>query len=352
MKEQNDLTLVSRYRGPLMGFAALWIYFFHEWQPLFSEVNGLSTVEAFIKRIGFCGVDIFLFLSGIGLCFAIGKSSIGHFYYRRIRRLIIPFLGIALVRASLEKWNTATFFGNVTGYNFYTKSIYSFLWYVPAILTLYLIFPLFYKIFDKVKSKLLLTVGLLELWLLLSLIFEKKMRADLYGFTNRLPIFLVGILIGFLMKNKSVIFKWKWLFFVMTAVLGFYLAWKTNQDNMRVLVPTSNCCVPNFLMSISLCFLLAGGLDFLMNHAKPLGKGISAFFSFFGKISLEFYCMQEWFTKLLKPIFPKDLALIWKNLAVFAIVTAAAFLLHLYSELIWKAIELLCKPKKKTSKAV
>ena len=37
MTNDNTLTLINRYRSPIMGFAALWIVFFHLWQPLFAE---------------------------------------------------------------------------------------------------------------------------------------------------------------------------------------------------------------------------------------------------------------------------------------------------------------------------
>ena len=69
-----------------MGFAALWILFFHEWVTLFVNNQVGVNIEGYLKRIGFCGVDIFLLLSGIGLTFAIRKGNVLTFYYRRIKR--------------------------------------------------------------------------------------------------------------------------------------------------------------------------------------------------------------------------------------------------------------------------
>ena len=143
MKEQNGLYLISKYRGAIMGAAALWILFFHEWQPIFGDVPYLSFAEKFLKRIGFCGVDIFLLLSGIGLTFSIGKTGVGMFYYKRFKRLAFPFLGMAVLRGILEGWSFSAFWKNVSGVHFYTKSMYSFLWFVTAIATLYLLFPLY-----------------------------------------------------------------------------------------------------------------------------------------------------------------------------------------------------------------
>lgn len=134
----HGLDLISKYRGAIMGFAALWILFFHEWVTLFVNNQVGVNIEGYLKRIGFCGVDIFLLLSGIGLTFAIRKGNVLTFYYRRIKRILLPFLVMAIIRCALEKWPIIEFWKNISGINFYTKSIYSFLWFVPAILTLYL----------------------------------------------------------------------------------------------------------------------------------------------------------------------------------------------------------------------
>ena len=74
----HGLDLISKYRGAIMGFAALWILFFHEWVTLFVNNQVGVNIEGYLKRIGFCGVDIFLLLSGIGLTFAIRKGQCPH----------------------------------------------------------------------------------------------------------------------------------------------------------------------------------------------------------------------------------------------------------------------------------
>ena len=50
---------LSKYRGVLMGFAILWVMYFH------IPIKSVTEVGWFIHRIGFYGVDIFLFLSGL-----------------------------------------------------------------------------------------------------------------------------------------------------------------------------------------------------------------------------------------------------------------------------------------------
>ena len=117
----HGLDLISKYRGAIMGFAALWILFFHEWVTLFVNNQVGVNIEGYLKRIGFCGVDIFLLLSGIGLTFAIRKGNVLTFYYRRIKRILLPFLVMAIIRCALEKWPIIEFWKNISGINFYTK---------------------------------------------------------------------------------------------------------------------------------------------------------------------------------------------------------------------------------------
>lgn len=235
----HGLDLISKYRGAIMGFAALWILFFHEWVTLFVNNQVGVNIEGYLKRIGFCGVDIFLLLSGIGLTFAIRKGNVLTFYYRRIKRILLPFLVMAIIRCALEKWPIIEFWKNISGINFYTKSIYSFLWFVPAILTLYLFFPWYYKLFTKTKKPVLFFLCSLEVWLVFSLFVRETMRGDLYGFTNRIPVFLAGVLLGWLTQQKKTTFtKGTW------CLIAIYLCDRTlsgiHHQLQRLLSPGSH----------------------------------------------------------------------------------------------------------------
>lgn len=79
-------------------------------------------------------------------------------------------------------------------------------------------------------------------------------------------------------------------------LLGLYLSYLSIYEDMYILVPLSNCCVPNLLMSVSLSFLLPRFLSALNGKKcfRLLGKGLTGLFHFFGLFTLEFYCIQEW----------------------------------------------------------
>lgn len=176
MEEKSMIAVISKYRKAIMGFAALWILAMHEWRLLIPYGESFWEREVFLKDIGFCGVDIFLLLSGMGLTYAIKKSSVGRFYFGRIKRILFPYLAVAVIVGVSYGWSAREFLANVSGYNFYFKSIYSFMWFVPAILTLYLVFPLYWAIFSRAKNKTVFTLTVLVIWLLVSMVLRDRLR--------------------------------------------------------------------------------------------------------------------------------------------------------------------------------
>ena len=84
-----ELANISRFRGELMGAAMLFIILFHVPLERSSEFFGL-------RRCGNVGVDMFLFLSGIGLWFSWVKNpSVWQFYKRRLLRIYPAWLVMA-----------------------------------------------------------------------------------------------------------------------------------------------------------------------------------------------------------------------------------------------------------------
>ena len=268
------------------------------------------------------------------------------FYYKRFRRIIFPFICVGLIRAAVDQWPADMIWGNLTGYNFWMKSMYSFLWFVPAIAAFYLLFPLYDKIISKFSNKVAFTALVICIWLFLSMIFADKMREigreEFYGFTNRIPIFVLGAMFGYIAQNKKLIVdKLGWVLIVMINVIGVYLAEQTNFKGWAILVPVSNCCVPNILIAVSLTFIIAKLFDMLSKFR--VSKVIEGFFNFYGMISLEFYCIQEFLSIIVFKYIVGVESLFVKNIIILAAVTAAATAIYFAEKGFWKLIEL---PKK------
>lgn len=331
MEEKSMIAVISKYRKAIMGFAALWILAMHEWRLLIPYGESFWEREVFLKDIGFCGVDIFLLLSGMGLTYAIKKSSVGRFYFGRIKRILFPYLAVAVIVGVSYGWSAREFLANVSGYNFYFKSIYSFMWFVPAILTLYLVFPLYWAIFSRAKNKTVFTLTVLVIWLLVSMVLRDRLRGDMYGFTNRIPVFLVGVLYGWLCQNNRMReSRGLWALTALTLLLGLYLADRTNVDGMYLLVPVSNCCVPNLLIAMSLPLIMAKLLDLLASFraTRWLSAAANAVLGFFGMMSLEFYCIQQWVSEMISGYLDTHFGHKAINLLMLAAVTLAALVLY------------------------
>ena len=190
--EYTYTALISKYRYELMGFAALWIYCNHDWSLMFSGVPFIGFLESFLKRIGFCGVDIFLFLSGMGLYYSYNNRSLFSFYKNRMKRILFPILFTAVIRMILENWTLPEFLRNITGISFFFENIYAFLWFGIAIATLYLLFPVYAFFLSNNNKPVIFTIVFTIIWTLLSAAFGHIIREDLYGFLNMIPVFVIG----------------------------------------------------------------------------------------------------------------------------------------------------------------
>ena len=310
---KNGFKQISRYRGVLMGIATIWILAFHVWIPVFNEPSNpvttvLHYIEEYIRKTGFYGVDIFLLLSGIGLTYAIKKESVLKFYYRRIRRVFLPFFVAALVSWPINHWTFWNFISNVTGYSFYANHIHTFCWFVTAIITLYIAFPLYYKLFSMAKNKFLFTLLVIAVWLVLSILLHGTMRFDLYGFTGRIPVFVIGILFGHITQSeKEIVFKKRhYLFLLLILASGIVLGYIYTFKEFEFILPGAKATIPGTLIAVSLSFLVAKFMEILERRAPKPGKAIAKVIGFWGTISLEIYCVYEC---LLIPYFQKAVKL-------------------------------------------
>ena len=143
-----ELANISKYRGELMGAAMLFIILFHVSLPRWDAFFGL-------RRMGNVGVDMFLFLSGIGLWFSWVKNpSYKHFYIRRFLRIYPAWLIIASLYYiphfhgfSFKAW--AYLIGEITfNIGFWLYDELNF-WYIPAIMMLYLFAPPYMQLIRK-----------------------------------------------------------------------------------------------------------------------------------------------------------------------------------------------------------
>lgn len=211
-------TLTSKtamtFRNELYGIAAIWIILYHVARYtdpfVITAMEGASGVGLQIvnKAFGYVrwlflygnlGVDIFLFLSSIGLYQSYHNNSLGRFYVRRFNRVVLPYLLVAIVYFA---WHDFIRFDNgVSQYllNVSTAELWISgkfpIWYASFIVIMYAIYPLLYK-WDE-KTKHISTILIIIAWVVFTVFMWYK-KLPLYvnceRAVSRFPVFLLGII--------------------------------------------------------------------------------------------------------------------------------------------------------------
>ena len=222
-----ELANISRFRGALMGIAMLIIILFHV---------DLARSDMFfgLRRMGNLGVDMFLFLSGIGLWFSWMKTpSYRHFYFRRLIRIYPAWLIIACLNylPRLHVHDAASLV-NLIGeigfnWNFWLHDELSF-WYIPAIMMLYLFAPPYMELIRRHSVYRWLPVVMIMWCILVEWVTPiHHAVGHLEIFWSRVPIFFIGINMGEMVRQKRTIDgQGIWMLiimFVMTSVSCFFL---------------------------------------------------------------------------------------------------------------------------------
>lgn len=242
----------------LQFIAALAILVFHLGIPV-------TSVDTFLMKIGYIGVDIFFFLSAYSL--ADKEIDYTALLKNRFFNIYLKFLIFVVIAAIYKGYSLLRVVKVLTLIEFFEKGGGAFLWYVPAIVLFYLIYPFFVKWNNKYKS--LITIAV---WLIVSLILDKLVGYNkIFIFTNRLPV----ILAGYELKKRSIP-KWVAPVCLPVGVILTYIFGYT----VKLGIPFSDFYfVTNLLLAVSVC-LLSG----YIKNAK--------IWDILGSATLELYCLQ------------------------------------------------------------
>ena len=222
-----ELANISRFRGEQMGIAMIFIILFHISLPQSDAFFGL-------RRMGNVGVDMFLFLSGIGLWFSWAKNpSYKHFFKRRYIRIYPAWLIIASIfyiqrfhGGDIMGW--IDLIGDITiNWDFWLHDELNF-WYIPATMMLYIFAPFYMELIKKHPIYRWMPVVMI-LWCNLVEYVTPIHQAvgHLEIFWSRVPIFFIGINMGEMVRQKKTLDGASiWmiiLLFVMTLTSSIFL---------------------------------------------------------------------------------------------------------------------------------
>lgn len=196
----KDWIIVSKYRPQLMLLSILWVIAFHFSPPIHANMSSLKILFS----IGCGGVDIFMFLSGFGLCYNYYEreevTPIG-FYKRRFTKILPTYYLCIVAFGLIRDISLPDILWQLSCIGFWLR-MPSYDWYVPSIMALYLAFPLFVKLSKKygiVKCVIFASlIGLLP-----TALFILIGKGTWILFTARIPLFFMGCYAGYMLKNNK-----------------------------------------------------------------------------------------------------------------------------------------------------
>lgn len=179
---------VIKYRKIWMGFAILWVIFFHfGYKP--------PDPLAALQSSGYSGVDIFFFASGIGCYLSYSRDkNAAAFIKRRFIRIMPTYLVFIVIwctyKVITDGMDFTTVLGNIFCVQDLTGKDGSFNWYFGAMWIFYLLTPYFVAVADKIKKPascvlfcLLLVLFSFPFWNVKALII----------IVTRMPVYFLGM---------------------------------------------------------------------------------------------------------------------------------------------------------------
>ena len=208
---------LSRYRTELMGLSAVLILVCHVYA--YVELPGVMRYMLSLCNIG---VDLFLFLSGMGIWYSLSNKNGGvkYWYLNRYTKLFVPYF-VALIPFEIIQFAFGKQLENgIWNYLFGLSSLRFYVshdaaWFIAALIPLYLLAPLFYNLIKEFQWKAAI---LLVLILYLSLLVPTSFRSEMLNkvieniqfVTIRSTCFVMGMALGQSVKENKQISMW-WL---------------------------------------------------------------------------------------------------------------------------------------------
>lgn len=183
---------IGACRDEIKGAAILWVVFFH-------AQLGLGGLLYDVQKIGYGGVDMFLFLSGFGLYHSLSRDAdAGRYLLRRARRLLPAYLPFCLVwlcmmlplydLGMVQSVRVAA--GNLLMLGFFAGTPAMINWYVSALALTLMLAPLVYGLMARASHPRRCAVLVAAACFAGGLCF---IGTEAYMAVSRLPVFVLGM---------------------------------------------------------------------------------------------------------------------------------------------------------------
>jgi peptidoglycan/LPS O-acetylase OafA/YrhL len=281
---------VSRYRDELKGLAMLWVVWFHSGLLLPGHLDDL-------RLLGYGGVDIFLFLMGMGLCYSLQKNNdLRAYLSRRMKKLLPAYLPVVIV------WMAVTYpqygfsasqavrgaAGNLfmVGYWLGLPGVYN--WFANTVFTFVLIAPAVYAVLSGGKTRGLIALLVIALGVGAANIGMEQMMP-----VSRLPVFIFGMAFG--LWQSTVRRAGQSVLFALSFAAGLFFVEYCMHRQTLLLNDYGMYWFPFVLITPPLCMAVA----FLFEKADRLKRAFAPL-RWLGQSSFEIYLINVWIYEISK----------------------------------------------------
>jgi hypothetical protein len=260
-KLKIDLSLLSKYRTELMGFSAIGILMCHAC----GNNVAMPSVLWQIFSLGQIGVSIFFLLSGMGMYYSLKKTQCGEvidWYKSRYIKLLLPYLLMAIPYFLwvdiAQNQSIVNFLLHITTVSFWIQG--SGVWFVGAIIPLYLIIPWWHRWLSGIKLS----------WVPTLIIFIALICIGQWRHMGEVAFFFLGYWLGKPVSERRKIVTLLWV----VLPMALYVACR--------MIPSFDFVPRSLLLVVPFLFMAAVFFD-------KVGHFVKVPFQFLGKISLESY---------------------------------------------------------------
>lgn len=270
-----DYVFGREHRKVYMGLAMLWIIGYHFYLVQSEFIDAHLFPFKLLLRNGFIGVDVFFILSAYGLCCSWERSSVWEFYKKRFLRIIPLYIVFLLLCKVILRAN------HVLSDGLLQMSSLSVLntpltrtkgmggeWFVPAIINLYIIFPLLFMAIRWMKNHFP-KYGLYIVVTMAILISGGAISYVSPNYIMRLPIIVAGIIAYLCVKQNDE----KLLLGVFVYMAMFYLVIERKNIMLSVVLPLILFGLNELKFTINQKWIhFVGGISFelYLSHIIPM----------------------------------------------------------------------------------
>lgn len=272
-----------------MGLALIWVMLFHAY-----NLHFYRPALDYIKEYGYLGVDVFIFLSGLGLAVSLLRKPAALAFWKARCFRVLPAYWLAAGLYSLllvlaGRIPFSTLLWNLSCLHYWLQIPDSFNWYISALLAFYLMAPFWVRLLRNSGHPELLTLAVFPASYGLYRLFIHTNLKYTRDFLFRLPSFAAGALCGYCFYAKKALSRKHLCLWGILTLTGGYLFFGLQAGKLYI----SPCFI--FALAVCpLCLLAAWLLELTGWRWRVL--------SLLGECSLEIYLLNVIITREFGPL--------------------------------------------------